>query len=150
MKNLRFFAIWAPSQPSQSQNGEDASSGIGGQEFSSRIQRIHRIHYFPPDPAEMVSGAAVQTLPNHAQESQDDVSSQANSLKLWQLIHIVMPPQASQTHKSTNCRANCLAAVKVRGVRNNVLQFIDELRLSSHELGNQTYLGNWTNSARRA
>ena len=36
----------------------------------------------PPDPAEMVSGAAVQTLPNHAQESQDDVSSQANSLKL--------------------------------------------------------------------
>ena len=29
----------------------------------------------------MVSGAAVQTLPNHAQESQDDVSSQANSLK---------------------------------------------------------------------
>ena len=35
----------------------------------------------PPDPAEMVSGAAVQTLPNHAQESQDDVSSQANSLK---------------------------------------------------------------------
>ena len=37
----------------------------------------------PADPAEMVSGAAVQTLPNHAQESQDDVSSQANSLKLW-------------------------------------------------------------------
>ena len=36
----------------------------------------------PPDPPEMVSGAAVQTLPNHAQESQDDVSSQANSLKL--------------------------------------------------------------------
>ena len=36
----------------------------------------------PADPAEMVSGAAVQTLPNHAQESQDDVSSQANSLKL--------------------------------------------------------------------
>ena len=35
----------------------------------------------PADPAEMVSGAAVQTLPNHAQESQDDVSSQANSLK---------------------------------------------------------------------
>ena len=80
MKNNRFFAIWAPSQASQSQNGEDVSSGIGGQEFSSRIQRIHRIHYFPP---EMVSGAAVQTLPNHAQESQDDVSSQANSLKLF-------------------------------------------------------------------
>ena len=36
----------------------------------------------PPDPPEMVSGAAVQTLPNHAQGSQDDVSSQANSLKL--------------------------------------------------------------------
>ena len=36
----------------------------------------------PADPPEMVSGAAVQTLPNHAQESQDDVSSQANSLKL--------------------------------------------------------------------
>ena len=36
----------------------------------------------PPDPPEVVSGAAVQTLPNHAQESQDDVSSQANSLKL--------------------------------------------------------------------
>ena len=35
----------------------------------------------PPDPGKMVSGAAVQTLPNHAQESQDDVSSQANSLK---------------------------------------------------------------------
>ena len=38
-----------------------------------------------PDPAdlpEVVSGAAVQTLPNHAQEAQDDVSSQANSLKL--------------------------------------------------------------------
>ena len=37
----------------------------------------------PPDSAdsvEMVSGAAVQTLPNHAQESEDDVSSQANSL----------------------------------------------------------------------
>ena len=82
MKNLRFFAIWAPSQASQSQNGEDVSSGIGGQEFSSRIYRIQRIHYFPADPAEVVSGAAVQTLPNHAQESQDDVSSQANSLKL--------------------------------------------------------------------
>ena len=78
MKNHMFFAIWAPSQASQSQNGEDVSSGIRGQEFSSRIQRIH---YFPADPAEMVSGAAVQTLPNHAQESQDDVSSQANSLK---------------------------------------------------------------------
>ena len=36
------------------------------------------------DSAETVSGAAVQTLPNHAQESQDDVSSQANSLKLLQ------------------------------------------------------------------
>ena len=36
----------------------------------------------PADPAEMASGAAVKTLPNHAQESQDDVSSQANSLKL--------------------------------------------------------------------
>ena len=35
-----------------------------------------------PDLPEMVAGAAVQTLPNHAQESQDDVSSQANSLKL--------------------------------------------------------------------
>ena len=35
----------------------------------------------PVDSPEMVSGAAVQTLPNHAQESQDDVSSQANSLK---------------------------------------------------------------------
>ena len=38
----------------------------------------------PPDsadPAEVVSGAAVQTLPSHVQESQDDVSSQANSLK---------------------------------------------------------------------
>ena len=44
MKNLRLFAIWAPSQASQSQNGEDVSSGIGGQEFSSRIQRIQRIH----------------------------------------------------------------------------------------------------------
>ena len=78
MKNLRFFAIWAPSQASQSQHGEDVSSGIGGQEFSSRI---HQILSDPPDPAEMVSGAAVQTLPNHAQESQDDESSQANSLK---------------------------------------------------------------------
>ena len=40
----------------------------------------------PGNPAEMVSGAAVQTLPNHAQESQDDVSSQANSLKLaWSM-----------------------------------------------------------------
>ena len=29
----------------------------------------------PPDPVEVVSEAAVQTLPNHAQESQDDVSS---------------------------------------------------------------------------
>ena len=42
----------------------------------------------PPDPANLanltkvVSGAAVQTLTNHAQESQDDVSSQANALKL--------------------------------------------------------------------
>ena len=36
----------------------------------------------PPVPPEVVSGAAVQTIPNHAQESQDDVSSQANSLKL--------------------------------------------------------------------
>ena len=35
----------------------------------------------PADPAKVVSGAAVQTLPNHAQEFQDDVSSQANSLK---------------------------------------------------------------------
>ena len=34
----------------------------------------------PADPAEMVSGAAVQILPNLAQESQDEVSSQANSL----------------------------------------------------------------------
>ena len=75
MKNLRFFVIWAPSQASQCKNGEDVSSGIGGQEFSSRIHRIF------PDPAKVVSGAAVQTLPNHAQESQDDVSSQANSLK---------------------------------------------------------------------
>ena len=86
-KHIRFFAIWVPSQASQSQNGEDVSSGIGGQEFSSRIQRIqriHRIHYFP---AEMVSGAAVQTLPNHAQESQDDVSSQADSLKLDLHLH---------------------------------------------------------------
>ena len=41
---------------------------------------------YPADPAEMVSGAAVQTLPNHAQESQDDVSSQANSLKLNVLV----------------------------------------------------------------
>ena len=36
----------------------------------------------PADPPDLVSGAAVQTLPNHAQESQDDVSSLANSLKL--------------------------------------------------------------------
>ena len=35
----------------------------------------------PVDSVEMVSGAALQTLPNHAQESQDDVNSQANSLK---------------------------------------------------------------------
>ena len=74
--------IWAPSQASQSQNGEDVSSGIGGQEVSSRIHRIHRIHWIFSDPAEVVSGAVVQTLPNHAQESQDEVSSQANSLKL--------------------------------------------------------------------
>ena len=37
----------------------------------------------PANPPEVVSGAAVQTLPNHAQESQDDVSSQANSLKTY-------------------------------------------------------------------
>ena len=36
-----------------------------------------------PKPAEVVSGAAVHTFPNLAQESQDDLSSQANSLKLF-------------------------------------------------------------------
>ena len=32
----------------------------------------------PPDQPEMVSGAVSQTLPNYAQQSQDDVSTQAN------------------------------------------------------------------------
>ena len=102
MKNHMFFAIWAPSQASQSQNGEDVSSGIRGQEFSSRIQRIH---YFPADPAEMVSGAAVQTLPNHAQESQDDVSSQANSFKLEE-----GPPLGEVRHWEPHfCQCGCVS-----------------------------------------
>ena len=37
--------------------------------------RGSRILQDPPDRRKGVSGAAVQTFPNHAQESQDDVSS---------------------------------------------------------------------------
>ena len=64
-------------------------SGAQARPPRAKMERTSRaesgVRNSPPDPAdppEMVSGAAVQTLPNHAQDSQDDVSSQANSLKL--------------------------------------------------------------------
>ena len=88
---LRFFKGW-------SKNARKTIGFVlfGGQARPPRADFLKRLRAEsgvrnspadPPDPADpakpakVVSGAAVQTLPNHAQESQDDVSSQANSLK---------------------------------------------------------------------
>ena len=81
MKNRWFFVIRGPSQASQSRFFEEASSGIRGQEFSSGSSQStgstgstgsgqNGVRSCGSDPA------------FHAQGSQDDVSSQANSLKV--------------------------------------------------------------------
>ena len=70
--SLGFLKVEALSGGSQSQNGEDVSSGIRGQEFAagSTGSGQNGVRSCGSDPA------------FHAQGSQDDVSSQANSLKL--------------------------------------------------------------------
>ena len=80
MKDHMFFRIWGPSQASQSQNGEDVSNGIGGQEFSRGFRGFSGSSGFSGFRGNGVRSCSSDP-PFHAQESQDDVSSQANSLK---------------------------------------------------------------------
>ena len=71
MKTICFYLFFIPRRPPRAN-------------FLMTLRAELGVRNSPPDPADpakVVSGAAVQTLPNHAQESQDDVSSQANSLK---------------------------------------------------------------------
>ena len=79
---LGLARVLGAARGSQSRFFEEASSGIIGQEFSAGSSRIHWIHYFPL----LSTGNGVRSCGSdpafHAQESQDDVSSQANSLKL--------------------------------------------------------------------
>ena len=78
MENPRFLQFGLPARPPRAkmERMSRVESGVSNSLLGSPDPAD------PPDPAKVVSGAAVQTLPNHAQESQDDVSSQANSLKL--------------------------------------------------------------------
>ena len=76
--------VFGPSQASQSQFSEDVSSGIVGQEFTRGSRQSPGSRGSP--------GNGVRSRrsdpPFHAQESQDDVSSQTNSLKSFRLAWI--------------------------------------------------------------